>query len=1732
MKVKKILAMLLSICMLAGCFSVTVYAQGSDINGGQILPSDLLFNKFYTGRNIFNMELPINSLNLDNGTYPDENHPVVNATENGLNFNAQNGQMTISNPNDSLSESYLKLGDYYPYLVTDLEVIDQNGGNGQSVSSIEFAKDRDNRVAITYGTPDNSEDEDSIPESATGDLITSIDMASDFLNNPEHSIEKTTANGTDVSKADETLVFSNAMNQTCESIVRIGELSQQSVIIAGINEQVKNKYTANALIHLGKDPGNRIIVAQRTNGTLSIEVFKDGKSVTNQTLKSDGIAAPYTLKLKVDNNILTVFREKDGVEEKCGSLDVSPYIDLTDPAVAANYDVYVGARLGINEKITFSKADIYEMYSDKEEILNQIDMSSDFLNSPEHSIAVTAANGTDVTKGDNSVVFSNAVNETRESIIRVGPLSDNSVIIADVASQVKNTYTANALIHLGSDPANRVVLAQRCNGTMTIEVFKDGKSVTNKTLISNGLAAPYTLKMAVQGNLLTVYREKDGQEEICGSLDMSPYFDFTDPEIAKNFDVHVGARLGINEKVEFSQAKIIKLKKPVEIKTDYNGYWLRIYKNGSVVYEKQLDTTVFDGPYTLRVTQVGQYLNFWKVIEGKPYYLATEDISSYFNMRDSAVYEDFDVYIGARLPANTNLTIAGAEQYLTGGDGQADPKPIHNSDGTILCQDNKIWLTMSIRGYGPLPDSFQGIYSIDLETFEVELVSTVISDKGDGVKRQYYASDICYNPNTDEWYYITTSHGEDHKLYYGQFEEDPRNNKINEVKVSLLEYPSVSNEEDASLIYDEQSGKWRLAYCKNRGGYQLQISESDSWNGPYTEIYTYEQTSCTGIMIQKIYGKYWVFTGRGNDSYDVLTYPELEFVGNLQQDRTTGNSYNVWPVMLPLTIDGETKYFMLSFDRNQVDGISGYSYGRLYLYEAELPFCMRETQEIETEDILTAQIDMSTDFLNNPEHSVEKTTANGADVTQDGNTLVISNSAGDTRESIVRVGKLENNITVEAEISEQINKSYTANALIHFGKDAGNRIIIAQRSNGAGNKALSAEIFQNGKSVKMINLRSDSAQAPYTLKVTVNNSVLEIYRIKDSEEQYCGSFDVSEFLDLSDPETAANYDVYVGARLGNGEKVAFSKALITKSVAVSPPDFSGNGSGTVTDPYVITSASQLDEIRNKLDANYILNNSIDLSGYDNWTPIGTKEVPFTGSLNGNGYKITGLNIDSPEYKDNGLFGYTSNSSNISNLNVIAKSINGHFNSGVIVGTNYGTISSCYAGGEVTGYSAAGIIAGTNYGTITKCSSNGTVSLTGTANAGGITGNNKGTVTECYSSAAVDGKVNVGGLIGYNDEGKVSDCYAYGNTSGSSYIGGLIGNGYNGSVTNCYAYGNVSGTINVGGLMGFSDGKVNNSFAVNTVSGSDTVGGLIGRNNINSSILNSYAATDTSSECAGSLIGENYGLFDSCAAIGGVKPIYNIYDSGKVTSDLPNFKSADTYADGKLSSYDMQNIWNIDSEINNGYPYLINTPEIIDSIPVTAATDKSVYEVNSEFIVTITTPDNVSDISIYNEYGNDIGKRLVDIIDNNNGSFTFKYAIKFGTKGDRTINIGILENGSDTYKYATQFNVKIAASVAMEEIDAQINSAYLSNGTHVAIAGHNFNLTVVTNKGVSDIALYNEYGSQFGKTLVNKTVDGDNIIWEYSLNIGSKGMRTITVKAYDYNCELSDAQAQVKVSVVK
>lgn len=103
------------------------------------------------------------------------------------------------------------------------------------------------------------------------------------------------------------------------------------------------------------------------------------------------------------------------------------------------------------------------------------------------------------------------------------------------------------------------------------------------------------------------------------------------------------------------------------------------------------------------------------------------------------------------------------------------------------------------------------------------------------------------------------------------------------------------------------------------------------------------------------------------------------------------------------------------------------------------------------------------------------------------------------------------------------------------------------------------------------------------------------------------------------------------------------------------PDDSEDPDTTVRQP--ISTVEDLKAIANDLNGDYILTNDIDISG-ENWTPIGTKEKPFRGSLDGAGYTISGLTIlensfvgTGDNYYDSyyGLFGVTNGGRDIDNL---------------------------------------------------------------------------------------------------------------------------------------------------------------------------------------------------------------------------------------------------------------------------------------------------------------------------------------------------------------------------------------------------------------------------------------------------------------------------------------------------
>jgi type II secretion system protein G len=227
------------------------------------------------------------------------------------------------------------------------------------------------------------------------------------------------------------------------------------------------------------------------------------------------------------------------------------------------------------------------------------------------------------------------------------------------------------------------------------------------------------------------------------------------------------------------------------------------------------------------------------------------------------------------------------------------------------------------------------------------------------------------------------------------------------------------------------------------------------------------------------------------------------------------------------------------------------------------------------------------------------------------------------------------------------------------------------------------------------------------------------------------------------------------------------------------------------------------------DGNYIVMKDLDLSGYENWTPIGDISPQFTGTFDGNNYVISNLTINSDKNYI-GLFGCISETSEIKKIGLENINVAGGDYVGGLVGKNYGTITDCYATGEVTGNeNTGGLVGRTYFSPITNCYATG--NITGNKYTGGLVGrNDDGTLTNCYATAEVIGGSNTGGLVGWNC-GPIENCYATGNVNGADRTGGLVGRNDE-TLTNCYATGEVTGNNDyTGGLAGWNSITITNSY---------------------------------------------------------------------------------------------------------------------------------------------------------------------------------------------------------------------------------------------------------------------------------------------------------------------------------
>ncbi len=212
--------------------------------------------------------------------------------------------------------------------------------------------------------------------------------------------------------------------------------------------------------------------------------------------------------------------------------------------------------------------------------------------------------------------------------------------------------------------------------------------------------------------------------------------------------------------------------------------------------------------------------------------------------------------------------------------------------------------------------------------------------------------------------------------------------------------------------------------------------------------------------------------------------------------------------------------------------------------------------------------------------------------------------------------------------------------------------------------------------------------------------------------------------------------------------------------------FSGSGSGVdQSDPFVITTCAQLQEMEDDLGAPYILGNDIDCSNSASWNngdgfnPIGDNINQFIGRLEGYGHTISNLTINRPNEDYVGLFGYMGPVSSILNTRLKNVSIVGDEYVGAVAGaTTFGDILGVGADGSVNGTAWTGGLAGLLTGTIIHGYAN--VEVTSdAAPSGGLAGESTGIIFTSYSRGLVNGTgTDHGGLVGINNGDPIADSF--------------------------------------------------------------------------------------------------------------------------------------------------------------------------------------------------------------------------------------------------------------------------------------------------------------------------------------------------------------------------------------
>lgn len=292
-----------------------------------------------------------------------------------------------------------------------------------------------------------------------------------------------------------------------------------------------------------------------------------------------------------------------------------------------------------------------------------------------------------------------------------------------------------------------------------------------------------------------------------------------------------------------------------------------------------------------------------------------------------------------------------------------------------------------------------------------------------------------------------------------------------------------------------------------------------------------------------------------------------------------------------------------------------------------------------------------------------------------------------------------------------------------------------------------------------------------------------------------------------------------------------------------------SGSGTEADPFLLGSVDDMSWFRTYVaETNAAacakLTTDFSMSSIKSWPGIGTENRPYQGIFDGDGHRITDLDLNyaSLNYSNIGLFG-VARYATIKNLSVKGVANVGALAGGaaamyiaIVLGQGQGvTVSHITVTGSVMGYGyyKGGIVGALrsapntsaddakNISHIENCENYATVN--GVAYVGGIVGlvsaNKNSTIERCTNRGmvSVTGKdaMCIAGGIAAKFQGTMLHCANYGKVVASYAVGGMVGETtttaapYNSSIIGCYNAANIVADAE-GASYGLLVGKYSNA----------------------------------------------------------------------------------------------------------------------------------------------------------------------------------------------------------------------------------------------------------------------------------------------------------------------------------